>query len=312
LELGIIIAIYVDDSLVLYRDNLQQIVDMFEREFAIRVDTNAQKFLGINLEVGLGQIKIHAAERINMMLDEWDCHQTQAVKVPIFQLIDTSDERLVDQQEYRRLVGQLAFIAETSRPDITFAVNHCRRFQQKPTVSAMIAAKHVLKYLKGTINVGPVYRGGTSFKVYSDADYASDKTDRTSVSGYILFLGDTPVAWGSTKQRCVALSTAESEYIALTCAVKELQYIHNILEELPPVYERPVVFCDNQAALHILRQPGHEMSRAKHIHVRYHYIRHLFEAGLFDVAYVSSAANLADPLTKPLSATQFLPLRRVE
>ena len=106
----------------------------------------------------------------------------------------------VDITAYRGIIGSLLYLT-TSRPDILFAVGVCGRFQANPKQSHYIAAKCILKYLKGTQSAGLWYPNDSSFNLisYYDADYAGCRIDRKSTSGTCQFLGDTLISWHSKK-----------------------------------------------------------------------------------------------------------------
>jgi len=122
----------------------------------------------------------------------------------------------VDQTKYRGLIGFLLYLT-TSRPNIMFVVCLCARYKANPKESLFKAAKRILKYLKGTTNVGLWYPSHSPIHLigYSDFDFAGCKLDRKSTSGTCHLLGSSLISWHSKKQACVALSTAEAEYIAV-------------------------------------------------------------------------------------------------
>ena len=144
---------------------------------------------------------------------------------------------------------------------------------------------------------------------YCDADYAGDQIDRRSVTGYIFLLNGGPVSWSSTKQRCVATSTTEAEYIALSEAGKHGQWLRAMIKELGRTYllqenQAVQVYSDNQACIAISQDPtGHR--RTKHIDVRYHYTRELIAYQKMVVSYMPTREMVADMLTKPLPAMAF-------
>jgi len=121
----------------------------------------------------------------------------------------------IDQTKYRGLIGSLLYLT-VSHPDIMFSVCLCARFQSNPKESHFKAGKRILKYLRGTVNVGLWYPKGASLSLtgYSNSDFASCKLDRKNTSGTCHLLGASLVLWHSKKQACVALSTTEAEYIA--------------------------------------------------------------------------------------------------
>jgi hypothetical protein len=126
----------------------------------------------------------------------------------------------VDMLLYQRVIGGLRYLVHT-RPDITFAVSFLSRFMEKPRASHYAAVKHLLRYIAGTLDHGCAYtrgNGAPELLGYSDSDHAGDIDDRKSTTGVIFFLGGGPVSWQYQKQRVVAISSRETEYIAATTA----------------------------------------------------------------------------------------------
>jgi len=121
----------------------------------------------------------------------------------------------VDQTKFRQLIGSLLYLT-ASRPDIMFSVCLCAKFQAKSKESHYVAAKRILKYLKGTTEVRLWYPSQVTLNLvgYSDSDFAGCKVDRKSASGTCHLLGSSLISWHNKKQACVALFIAEAEYIA--------------------------------------------------------------------------------------------------
>jgi hypothetical protein len=131
---------------------------------------------------------------------------------PRLKLNKDSLEPPVDVTLYRSIVGSLRYLLHT-RPDLAFAVGMVSRFMEKPTLEHMAAVKHILRYVKGTLNFGFVYEkkeGDLELIGFSDSDLAGDNNDRKSTSGLIFFLGANPISWCSQKQKVVALSSCEA------------------------------------------------------------------------------------------------------
>ena len=124
------------------------------------------------------------------------------------------------------MIGSLLYLI-ASRPDILFSVCICARFQTEPKESHLKSVKRIIKYLKGTENIGLWYSKQSIFELisYSDADYAGCKLDRISTSGSRQFLGSNLIFWFSKKQNGVALFTAEAEYIAVESCCVQLLWI---------------------------------------------------------------------------------------
>src|ERR1044072_8331295 len=121
----------------------------------------------------------------------------------------------VDQKLYRGMIDSLLYLT-ASRPDILFSVYLCARFQSDPRETHLTAVKRILRYLKGTTNLGLMYKRTSEYKLsgFCDADYAGDRIERKITSGNFQFLGSNLVSWASKRQQTIAPSTAEAEYVS--------------------------------------------------------------------------------------------------
>ena len=182
------------------------------------------------------------------------------------------------------------------------------RFCAKPTKEHWAAVKRILRYLKGTSNLGLLNREDTPAEItgYSAADWAGDVRDRKSTSGYVFLLGGAAISWRSSKQTCVALSTTEAEYDALSAAAQEAVWLQQLTSDLlKKSIRETTILEDNQAKNHQVH------GRTKHIDRKYHFIRDLVEAGRIKLTYCASEDMVADMLTKGLPIKQFEKLRRL-
>ena len=110
------------------------------------------------------------------------------------------------------------------------------------------------------------------------------------------------IIWGSQKQTSVALSSSEAEYISLSEAGKSLMHLISLTREIFPVKIPITVYCDNQGAIFISKN-AISNKKSKHIDIRYHYVRELIqEKKLLDIVYIPTDDNLADQLTKSVTA----------
>ena len=114
---------------------------------------------------------------------------------------------------------------------------------------------------------------------YSDSDMARDIDSRKSTSGYMIKFARGGVTWQSRLQRCVALSTIEAEFIAITEACKELLWVKKFLQELGVVQDKYLLFVDSQSVIYLGKNSTFH-SRSKHIDMRYHWIRDALDAKL--------------------------------
>ncbi|TQD92916.1 hypothetical protein C1H46_021396 [Malus baccata] len=172
--------------------------------------------------------------------------------------------------------------------------------------SHFTAVKRILRYLKGTVDVGLTYsRGDWDLHAFSDADWAGDPNDRRSTTGLVVFLGNNPISWSFKKQQTVSRSSTEAEYRALSSTTAELDWIQQILAFLHlPISAPPVLFCDNLSAIALSFNPV-QHQRTKHIEVDVHFVRERVATHKLLVQFVSSKEQFADILTKGLSAPLF-------
>lgn len=134
-------------------------------------------------------------------------------------------------------------------------------------------------------------------KVYVDADWANNK-DQKSVTGYLIQVYGSTVAWTSKKQATIALSSTESEYVALATVAAEILWFKKLMYDFGINTKGSItVFEDNQSCIHLLKK--WERSRLKHIDVKYNFVRELCTDGQLKVMYVPTEdSQVADILNK--------------
>jgi hypothetical protein len=153
------------------------------------------------------------------------------------------------------------------------------------------------------------YTGDTKtspyIKGYTDSDYAGDKEEYKFTTDYIFFLVNGLISYSSKIQLITAQSTTETEYIALSKAVKEVTYIKALTTELSFYNQDNIpLYSDNNGAIQLAKNlTFHE--RSKHIRVRYHFIRQKLADKTISIHYISTKDQKADGLTKPLSISKF-------
>ncbi|KAM0021248.1 putative RNA-directed DNA polymerase [Helianthus debilis subsp. tardiflorus] len=148
----------------------------------------------------------------------------------------TKDEKGkdVDPTHYRRFIGSLRYLIHT-RPDHSYSVGVVSRFMEKPKESHLAAVNHILRYIKGTIHYGLKYRSGGDGKLvgYSDSSFGTDVSDGRGTTGTVFYLSGNLVTWSSQKQRTVALSSCEAEFMAAAAAAAACQalWLRNLICE---------------------------------------------------------------------------------
>ncbi|XP_052622548.1 secreted RxLR effector protein 161-like [Lactuca sativa] len=179
----------------------------------------------------------------------------------------------VDEKKCRGMIGSLLYLI-TIRPDIMFSTCLCARFQVNPMMSHLLAVKQIFRYLKGIKHLGIWYPANGSFllQVYSDSNYGGLQLDRKSTSGGCQFLGGRLVSWSSKKQNCIALSTAEAEYIVAASYTSQVLWMKSQLLDYGYRFQGIPIYCDSQSAIAISHNPI-QHSMTKHIDIRYHFIK---------------------------------------
>ena len=214
-----IIAVYVDDIIVAGKDKIMK--DMGK----------LHHFLGIKIIQKNGTIWIGQSTYAKELLKRFKMEESKPVETPFdsgSKLEKAKEEdKLCNQGDYQSAVGSLLYLSTRTRPDIAFAVGYTARYCSKPTNIHWTAVKRIMRYLNGSLDLGLFYMDETTNTLvgYSDADWAGDIDDRKSTSGYLFRLSGSPISWKSKKQSCVALSTAESEYMALASAIQEAVWL---------------------------------------------------------------------------------------
>ena len=141
-----------------------------------------------------------------------DCKPATTPMEPGLKLSAQSSSLPVHETLFRQLVGSLIYLTAT-RPDISFAVSYISRFMSAPKIDHWIAAKRVLRYVRGTSDYGLLYTRSSDpiLSGYTDSDWVDSVDDRKSIVGYVFSLGSGAVTWTSKKQQAVALSSTEAE-----------------------------------------------------------------------------------------------------
>ncbi|GKD02613.1 putative RNA-directed DNA polymerase [Tanacetum coccineum] len=219
--------------------------------------------------------------------------------------VEKPDLPLTDLTSYQKLIEKLINLTLT-RPDISYTVHSLSQFMHKPLQSHVKLAMRVLRYLKGSPSKGIRFSRGTdlSLKAYVDLDWAKCPSTRKSVTGYMLFFGNSLVSWKSKKQKTLATSSAEAEYRAMASVTCEIVWVLKILKDLE-IHNTLLVkkFCANKAAIKIAANPIF-YERTKHLEIDMHLVRDKITAGVIESIWIDSQHQLANILTKGLFASQ--------
>lgn len=314
-----LLGVYVDDIVMASKSQarLKEVKKSLAKRFDIKDLGKLHHFLGMKIiqDEATGKVWVGQQAYTESLLRKFGMEDAKPVATPV----DTStklvkgkeSDECADQQQYQSAVGSLLYLAMATRPDITFAVSKVAKFCTMPTKQHWTAVKRILRYLRSTADYGLVFTPHSSGDCvgYSDADWGGDLDDRKSTSGYLFQIGGGAVSWRSKKQTCVALSTAEAEYVALASAAQEAMWMRQLTALLGDRPQEAVtVFEDNQSAICMTKNPQFH-GRSKHISIKYHFIRDQVDKGSVKLQYCPTEDMVADMLTKGLPKEQFAKLR---
>lgn len=309
------LALYVDDGL-LCSNNCDKMNDLLKAlcvDFKIRYN-EAEYFVGIQIERDRkrGTLKLHEAAYAQKVLSRFNHSDCSPVSVPADPGIKFSKNCEDDEDSglfpYREAIGSMMYLMVATRPDLAFIVSVLSQFTEKPSRDHWNGVKRVLRYIKGTMNFGIVYRLGsldTELTGFCDSDWAGDIDTRRSTTGWIYLMNRGPVAWSSRKQTATATSATEVEFVALCSATKEAVWLQRLLCEIICREKITIpIYCDNLGAISLVKTPEC-YKRSKHIDTQYHYTCDKQADHSISVRYIKTDCQLADPLTKALAKGKF-------
>ncbi|XP_068497827.1 uncharacterized mitochondrial protein AtMg00810-like [Phaseolus vulgaris] len=233
----ILVQIYVDDIIFgATKDSLcEEFVAVMQGEFEMSMMGELSFFLGLQVKQSKDGIFLCQSKYCKEILKKFEMESCKEASTPMpsscYMDADVVGKG-VDQTKYRGLIGSLLYLT-ASRSDIMFVVCLCARYQANPKESHLKAAKRILKYIKGSTNVGVWYPSYSPMNLigYSDSDFAGCKLDRKSTRGTCHLLGSSLISWHSKKQAYVAFSTAEAEYIAAGSCCAQILWLKQQLAD---------------------------------------------------------------------------------
>ncbi len=316
-DVKVVIPVYVDDKLLICNSRVfaDKLIIEFKRRHKLRHLGPATSFLGMHLTRDRKNrtIELSQPAYVTKVLAKFGfANAARPAKTPLpegavyskAQSPQTDAERAAMRSiPYLEAVGVILFLANTTRPDLSYAAAVLSRYCSGPGPAHWTGVKHVFRYLQGTQD----YRlriGGTStdLSAYSDAAYGDCKDDGKSTSGHVVFMDRGAVTWSCRKQPVVAQATMESELVGANLAGRDVVHIRTAMDELGrPQLSPTTLFVDNQAAIKVASEQDY-MGRAKHMQLRWFWLRDQIEAGDIRIEYIPTAEQVADIFTKPLGA----------
>ncbi|GKE77202.1 hypothetical protein Tco_1543322, partial [Tanacetum coccineum] len=229
------------------------------------------------------------------------CDLVDTPMVEKSKLDEDKEGKSVDPSHYRGMIDTLLYLT-TSRPDLQLAICMCAWYQAWPTEKHLHAVKRIFWYLKGTVNQGLWYLKDSSITLtaFADAGHAGCQDTRRSTSGSIQFLGDRLVSWSSKRQKSVAISSMEAEYIAMSGCCSQILWMRSQLTDYSFRFNKIPMYCDNKSTIALCCN-NVRRSRSKHIDIRFHFTKEHVENGLIELYFVNTEYQIADILIKALA-----------
>ena len=313
----IIISLYVDDGMCATNDEklYKEFIKDLSAKYHLSDQGNLDWHLGMKFtrDEKTGSVHIDQTAYIESVVKRFGmegCKPKATPMVPNVHLSKSDSPEVKDKEQtkiYQQLIGSLMYISCGTRPDIAYAVSTCAQFMSNPGPRHMEAAKHIVRYLKGTSKVGLTYSKQTQPELvnrlygYVDADHASDSDDRRSVGGYVLMLGGAAVSWSSRKIKVVALSSFESEWYSASICGCEVTVVRRILEEIGYAQGASTKIMEDNAACIYSSMDNKPMNpRSKHIDTRVFKLKEFVRDGIMTLVKIGTDKQVADNLTKPL------------
>jgi len=335
---GCILITFVDDcGLAVESEELITwfVTELRNKGFELEVEGDFDAYLGVSIEkIGKDKIQMRQTglmQKIFKASNMEDCKPNHT-PASLRQLGSDPNGEPFTQNifGYRNLIGMMLYLSTNTRPDISFAVSQAAKYSTFPKMSHATAVKTIVRYLKGTADKGIICTLTKDLKLecYVDADFAgsygseamSDPNSAKSRGAYIITLGGILLTWKTKTMSAICLSTLESEYLALSIAMREVIAIKQLLEEICENFGltelkttiRSTIFEDNQGALSLATNQR-QTSRTKYFHVKWHHFwSHVGDApDQVKAQKVDTTLQKADYLTKPLPRETFENIRRL-
>ncbi|GJT33044.1 retrovirus-related pol polyprotein from transposon TNT 1-94 [Tanacetum coccineum] len=212
----------------------QLFANLMKNRFEMSMRRGNDVFLGLQVNQSSDGIFINQSNYVLEILKKYGMYLTS---MEIKDKLDLDKNRtLVDGTKYRSIIGALML----SQPRSTSK-----------------EVKRIFRYLRGTVNMGLWYTKDSGFELtrFSDADYGGCKDTFKSTSGGTQFLGEKLVSWLSKKQDCMALSTAEAEYVSLSACCAQVIWMRIQLTDYGFHFNKIPIYCDSKSAIAISCNP---------------------------------------------------------
>lgn len=321
------ILVYVDDMIIAAKSRkaLTEIKTSINKRFPSSDKGPIQSFLNVNFTRNRGARTISISQPIkiaNLLKDAQISENDRKIishpcKIPAnpdskltkeMSPVSEDDKKEMEKIPYKSILGQLLYIAITTRPDISTAVGCVGRYAQNPGMQHWQAVLQILRYLQGTQTLQLILGGLHSdiiLNAFSDADWAGDLDGRRSRTGLVVMINNWPIVWSAKLQVSVALSSTEAEYVALSATAKEVVTCRHLLAELGFLQEKATIIYEDNASCVAIAEGQKRHPGVKHIEIRYHFIKDCVKHGDVTLKRKTTEDMVADIFTKNLPTLLF-------
>ncbi|GJS94586.1 retrovirus-related pol polyprotein from transposon TNT 1-94 [Tanacetum coccineum] len=276
----LLVQIYVDDIIFASTNTAMcnEFANQMTTKFKMSMMGQMSFFLRLQISQSPRGIFINQSKYASKIVKKYGLDSTDSVDTPMIEnkkLDEDLQGKPVDATLYHGMIGSLMYLT-SNRHDLNYDGCLCARYQAKPTKKHLQAVKQIFRYLNETINMGLCAQ----------------------------FLGDKLVSWSSKKQKNNAISSTEAEYITLSGCCSQILWMRSHLTDYGFQFNKIPLYCDNKSAITLCCN-NVQHSRAKHIDIRYHFIKEQVENGIMELYFIRTEYQLADIFTKPLPRERF-------
>ncbi|MBW0480341.1 hypothetical protein O181_020056 [Austropuccinia psidii MF-1] len=292
--------IHVDDGALAGSSNsvIDFISSKLDRHLQIKWDEEIGSLVGLSIKQTNSGFDISQTALIDKLANLSASRITASSPLPQNCNLLSNPSKAMDK-EYLKRIGMLLYIAQGTRPDISYAVNYLARFSMGTTSVHWEALEHLIGYLRKTRNTSLRIsddKQPNTLRCYVDANWGGE--GNRSTHGFIILHGGNPIAWQSKRQATIASSTAQAEYIALSFATRECIWLCNMCHDLLDC-EYPLLLSNNKTAIGIATDTI-SRKQTRHMVREFNLINELITSNKIELSWISTHEQLADIMTKSL------------
>ncbi|MBW0531182.1 hypothetical protein O181_070897, partial [Austropuccinia psidii MF-1] len=295
--------IHVDDGVVIAqtKNDLDDLKQGLERSFLIKWKEGVENMIGMEIERQAAGFTLNQKRLIESIISKhWDGKRANATPLPAKSKVYTMtrNDQITDQKSFLSIVGSLSYVANGTRPDISFAVNLLARHAQAPGRQHWAMLQHLLGYLHQTQRQGlRLFPNDEEIAVSSDASWGGEFS--RSTHGYLLMVHGCAIAWSSKRLAMVAASTSNAEYMALSLASRQGMWMRRLIRDVFGKSMRLLLLCDNESAIKISKDSVSN-KRTRHSDRDFYIVNEMLYNKEAELEWVCTRDMKANGLTKSL------------